>query len=1347
MSLCAGWRAVVCLFISTGLVACHSSYESEPRADAAERGTPDGVTFSALTAKPVSQYDLVGCTAYAVTNTLLGSKLVNVDVRSETSKAIGTAYLTYNLTGLAVDPATHKLYAVDSTSLYQVDPETAQVTRVGLINVLLGLAKGLQFAPDGQLYTFTTLGGLTRIDKSNGRGTKVFNSLLPSLLPSDAFTYSADGTKIYVALLNNLYSLNPSTGAATLLPGKLPVSVSAMHARADGKLVLVPKQAIALGYELVVFDLATQKTIITYPIIPKSQLAVGSFTAFSYPFECPAFVGGGQATMIKNVTLSKTSVCVGETISVGVTAAHPENATLPVDVSVNGLPGNTQRVQILDVGQVEVAINAQTRDGYVDSKILKVESHTCTEALPAPRLRLSGNILIPEGADLTVLNAKDYSAGATYAWTFGDGTVAAGPAPHVEHSYLETLNAVDRFQTFPVSVTVTDNGKAATTSKTLTKWNLYVIDRDDHRVLRPVVTAPREFTEQAGSARTQYSVVNPESHPLQLTRKYVEYLFCNPDVDNQILPMQAVSITVPSQGYYVGTETFPLASIPAGVCKVGLHLRGLDGSNLVQADTYLKLPSRTQWRGVTAPTMIALLKRIRDNNWVEDPQTIRGVDLRRLVLERRITQAELDAAYADQGASPQAPGSECTPGDVHPNDPNLVCERTEGWETNSAGWQVTNARKGDLLLVPGCGIVAAAIRNITPKQLYVHEAIMTRNRGELAEVTVFEKRFVDHADGIFGARGTTRDALKWAEPGGLISTVQRAFNGIPLTDADGHDYVLNDFSAVPEYCAGDMVATPPKVVKPPIETDSLVRSKLYAAANKARDLVNLRKPHYRLFGFTQGNIPWLEAFSHNGRPAAISSVFVWWALKQAEWDNNIEIPLEGCKLDRTGSLPKWKCSDLDLEQKDLGPAVGAEVDELSWDGAYRYRGDERARGLAGIRDFIKQKVAQEKGLQATTVLADESFAARITNCFGYDICAENGRPCSESACNSPSCCSAQETPQNTSPSCYTVCNQEDNLIREGANEGHTTSPDDFLKWDMPAGSWTAEPGENGVYGATEILDIDDVEHRNRYAWQPAKGQGSVRGHVFFKENTCAVVGEFSCPDNGTCLNGVCVFPAANVQVSILGGDNNTFVTGSDGAYTFPSVRAGDFEVSAYSQTNNIGQLFPYGAQATVTVPVQGPPVEQDLVLERIVDVHDRVVTLSGDLRLIDCDCFSRPEDKKRHVEITCRVSPSNPQDSLGDKYCADEVGLELDGTCDLQPDDSVKVNIQAILRESNSGSCGGTDVEDRTTRRDIFIPPEPAAPTPFNESRLINETRCAFRQCDDKAFFQNLVFSNKVAPF
>jgi hypothetical protein len=276
-----------------------------------------------------------------------------------------------------------------------------------------------------------------------------------------------------------------------------------------------------------------------------------------------------------------------------------------------------------------------------------------------------------------------------------------------------------------------------------------------------------------------------------------------------------------------------------------------------------------------------------------------------------------------------------------------------------------------------------------------------------------------------------------------------------------------------------------------------------------------------------------------------------------------------------------------------------------------------------------------------------------------------------------------------------------------------------------------------------------VEFRSKYTWQPAKGQGSVSGHVFFQEIACVPTGDLvlGCPGGGPCVDGVCKFPAANVQVTILGGDNNSVITSLDGSYTFPSVRAGTFEVSAYSQRDYVGELLPYGAQIQVTVPSQGSLENQDLTLVRRADPRDRIVTLTGDVRLIDCDCLSEAEEKTRHFELSCRVNPSDPTNGLTQLYCADEVGLKLDGTCFLQDDDSVRVNIQGILLESTSDTCGGTDVEDRTVRRDIIIQPDAAQAEPYNESRLINKTRCAFRQCDDKAFFRNLLFYNKMAPF
>jgi hypothetical protein len=1352
-------RAVWQLWLSGLLLSACSLHDErvETELRGASLGQPEAneVSSSSLTLiaapKPVSQYELAGCLGYAVTNTLLGSKLVTMDLRNESSTALGTAYLTYNLTGLAADPRTRKLYAVDATSLYQVDPETAQVSRIGLVNLLLGPLKGLEFGHDGQLYSFAALGGLTRIDTATGKGTKVFNSLLPSLLAMDAFAFSADGSRIYVALLDRLYTINPASGEATLLPGRLPVRVSAMHAREDGRLILVPKQAVSFGYELVLFDPASSvwKTVTTYPVIPKDQLACGGFNAFTWPRACGSITSGGRAPLIKNVALSQTSVCVGDTVSVTVTALHPERAGEPAQVTVNALPGHQHKVQLTTAGDNPIDVNAQTADGYVDSRTVRVEAHSCSQALRPPTLRITNNVFVQDGADLTILNTQDYSASASYAWAFGDGQTLNGSAPHAQHSYALSLNADKRFQVFEVSVTVTDGGRTASTTKTLALWNSYVIDRDDHRTLRPPMFAAREFEEESGSLTVDYGLVNLESHPLQITRKYLEYLPCNEADGAQITPMQGVSITVPSQSFYAGTERMALASLPPNACKVGLHLRGVDGDKVIQVDSYLRVPSRTGWRRVTSPAMLTLTKRIRDNLWVPEDQNIRGVDLRRLVLEGRIGKAELDAAYADMGALPQVAGDTCRPGAVHPTNPNMTCQRTEQMETTRQ-WEIVNARKGDLLLVAGCGIVAAAIRQVQPQQFYTHEGIMTKNRVELAEVTVFEDRFAEeeYLDGLVGARGTKREVLKFGEPGALKASVHRAFNGIQASDGDGHDYILNDYAIEPRQCAGDVASIRAKVVKPPIETDGLVRSKLIAAADKALELIDER-PHYRLFAFSEGSLPWLESYKHEGRPAAISSVFLWWALKRAEWDNGIDIPLEGCSLDRSGSLPRWKCSPGDIEPGEFR-RTGAEVDSQSWDGVYLYRGDERRQGLEAIRTYVKRGTYEEYGWLAKFSGADAAFSSRVVNCFGYDLCAES-EPCSE--CESPSCCTPQELQQNPAntppPRCIEACNQYDDLIFRGATEGRTSSPDDFLKWDKPAGSLLALENENGVYGSSEYLDIDDIEMRDVYEWKLSDGFGAVSGHVIFEEGACESDGDCAM---GSCVSGMCQWPADAVQVEVIGGDNDTAVTDAAGFFEFSAARAGIYELNAYVQRDFGDGIHPYAGTRPIFVPNQGSAADQDIVLRRQADPKERELTLSGSIELIDCDCATRNETKTHNFSVSCRVTPSVPVASLDKKrseLCNDETGVELDGECVLNTsDNSVRVSLWAGLYEGRTYSCGGDELEASTSMT-FDVPAD--ATTPFDVGRLLHKDWCVYAvipvRCDDKAFFSKMKLVNRIAPF
>jgi hypothetical protein len=52
-----------------------------------------------------------------------------------------------------------------------------------------------------------------------------------------------------------------------------------------------------------------------------------------------------------------------------------------------------------------------------------------------------------------------------------------------------------------------------------------------------------------------------------------------------------------------------LAFVPSGVCKNGIHLRGLYADKVVQVDSYLKIPSRRAWTTVTSAVAEALFAR------------------------------------------------------------------------------------------------------------------------------------------------------------------------------------------------------------------------------------------------------------------------------------------------------------------------------------------------------------------------------------------------------------------------------------------------------------------------------------------------------------------------------------------------------------------------------------------------------------------------------------------------------------------------------------------------------------------------------------------------------------------
>lgn len=132
-----------------------------------------------------------------------------VDVNTGDATLIGNT--GPRLTDIAFSPS-GDLYGIDLRTLYRIDPDTARITFIGLMNT--SRANALTFSPDGTLYTADLDGQFWTVDTSNGRTTLVGNIGFAS---AGDLAFAPDGTLYLTTEDHMLITVDPETGAGNLV--------------------------------------------------------------------------------------------------------------------------------------------------------------------------------------------------------------------------------------------------------------------------------------------------------------------------------------------------------------------------------------------------------------------------------------------------------------------------------------------------------------------------------------------------------------------------------------------------------------------------------------------------------------------------------------------------------------------------------------------------------------------------------------------------------------------------------------------------------------------------------------------------------------------------------------------------------------------------------------------------------------------------------------------------------------------------------------------------------------------------------------------------------------------------
>lgn len=599
---------------------------------------------------------------------------------------------------------------------------------------------------------------------------------------------------------------------------------------------------------------------------------------------------------------------------------------------------------------------------------------------------------------------------------------------------------------------------------------------------------------------------------------------------------------------------------------------------------------------------------------------------------RFLTTATIVASLAVAApAASQEIGHECSPGDT-PFRPGISCQATE--EFTDYQPYILNAKRGDLLLSSGCGLIGDLLRALPERQQFSHSGIMVEDRTTVRHSTAAEGRYSVGA----GTDGLVPDTIQYGWPGTVTESIFEAYEGHWRVDPDNNSvsWFFQSFNRDSSQCEGDPNPIFPKVVKPPFDQEEIAFSAtgetVRAALNRVADEAENINGHYRFFAYSDADIVGRTSWPGDRTPSGTS-----WAWTEQKLDGTV------CSQLIWNAAQAAGITTLEDPVKEEGDK--AHVATAAKNGLYEYSEIERLAAARWLYNKIYNQFYEVSGWWGRLFTdAPDDGANQLVNCFGFDWCGEIEN---------------FEWDGESHP--------KDSDRWEQPGLGAAVSPDDLTHWDPPTAG--------GLYGLTETMIYRTGGYRPKYAWAPSAGTGSLKVNVTF---------------NSAPLN--------NVPVTLLGYPQQTTSATANGSTLFEAVEAGQQFVEAVmdvdvngsmkeAKANSLVTILP-GEVAEITLNLQTPPLPPP---SNTTEAHRRV-TINGSVYVEDFDEW--PSDNET---ATCMLSDSVVLDpvtriehSFPFSCCADEVRSEGKVTVRLNPSDkSVFSRIEVTLFELTN--CSNND--------------------------------------------------------
>lgn len=524
----------------------------------------------------------------------------------------------------------------------------------------------------------------------------------------------------------------------------------------------------------------------------------------------------------------------------------------------------------------------------------------------------------------------------------------------------------------------------------------------------------------------------------------------------------------------------------------------------------------------------------------------------------------------------QTLGVICVPDPDVPVRPGITCQATDDFDYQSP--YIGNAKKGDLILSAGCGMIGGLLRQVSPPQRFSHSGIMVDSWTRLRHSTAAEERYPQGANGD----GLVPETLKYGWPGVITETIGEAYEGNYRIDSDGDAYLLRSFNVDPVNCPGDAAAIFPSVVKPPFDLEQqlvprsslTVRQTLERIADEAQAI----EGHYRFFAYTDADLV--------GRLQGPGSR----AGREAPWAQN------GAPDGTVCSQLVWSAAHAaGVQVEDATVEPGDKPHAPAKNGLYLYSEDERRSAGHWLYDRLYNQFYEESGGGGRLLTdAPDDGANQVANCFVFDWCGSepgmefDGEP------------DAKDSDRWKNP-----------------GEGTAVSPDNLTQWDLPPG---------GVYGLTENLAYHGGEFVRIHRWAASPGTGPVTVNVRFN----------NAPAAGAVVTLLGFHPAVSDSSGVA-----RFVAIPSGNYQLNGIKEVVLGGVRQNVTGTMTVSVAPGTGATVTLTLTGtpPPPPNASRAHRLVTVrgsvfikdHENFGSNERGIHRIDSSIVLDPVSKREHT--------------------------------------------------------------------------------------------------------------------